>query len=157
MGLFSRKKRPVDSLKLPELPRLEFPSYEQQVRPVMQEKPSFEKPDLHELKEMVRETKGQNVDIPIRKIIPQQGLERSIPARHFDFKEEKPLFVKIDKYKQAINDIEHIRNRLREAEHLLDEIDRLRIEEQRELENWRSEVNRIKEKLLDIDKKLFES
>ena len=151
MGLFSKKKRPEDSLKLPELPRLEFPSYEQQVKPVMQERP-----DLHELKNMVRESKEQT-EIPIRKTIPQQGLERQIPVRHFDFKEEKPLFIKIDKYKQAVNDIEHIRNRLREAEHLLDEIDRLRIEEQRELENWRSEINRVKEKLLDIDKKLFES
>ncbi len=129
------------------MPKLDFPSYEQQVRPVN------ERPDLHELRNIIKETKE---DIPVRKIIPQQGLEKPVNLRHFDVKEEKPLFVRIDRYKQAVNDLEHIKNRLREAEHLLDEIDRIRIEENRELEEWRAEINRVKEKLLDIDRKLFE-
>ncbi|MDD5650405.1 MAG: hypothetical protein PHF86_08335 [Candidatus Nanoarchaeia archaeon] len=145
------KKRPEDSPRLPELPKLDFPSYEQQVKPLYRE----ERPELNEMKQMIRETREQS-EIPVRKIIPQQGLERPIHTRTFDIKEEKPLFVKIDKYKQAVNDLEHVKNRLREAEHLLDEIDRIRIEENRELENWRSEINRVKEKLLDVDKKLFE-
>lgn len=149
MSLF-KKKRLDDSIKLPELPKLEFPSYEPQIRPIN------DKPEIHELREMIKETKEQ--EIPIRKAIPQQGLERAMPLKHLDIinKEEKPLFVRIDKYKQAVNDLEHIKNRLREAEHLLDEIDRIRLEENRELEEWRSEINRVKEKLLDIDKKLFE-
>lgn len=150
MGLFSKKKRPEDSIRLPELPKLEFPSYEPQIRPLN------ERPEIHELKETVRETKEHMSEIPVRKVIPQQGMERSVFTRHVDIKEEKPLFVKLDNYKQAVNDIEHIKNRLREAEHLLDEVDRIRIEENRELEDWRAEINRLKEKLLDIDKKLFE-
>ena len=144
MVLFGKKKRPEDSLRLPELPKLEFPSYEPQVRPVT------ERPDIHELREIVRETRAP--DIPVRKMVPQQGLEKPVFARHINIGEEKPLFVKLDRYKQAVNDIEHIKNRLREAEHLLDEIDRIRIEENRELEEWRAEINRLKEKLLDIDK-----
>ena len=149
MGLFSKKKRPEDSLKLPELPRLEFPSYEPQVRPIT------ERPDIHELKEIVRETR-QIPEIPVRKMIPQQGLERPVFTRNMDMRAERPLFVKLEKYKQAVNDIEHVKNRLREAEHLLDEVDRIRMEENRELEEWRAEINRLKEKLLDIDKRLFE-
>ena len=150
MVLFGKKKRPEDSIKLPELPKLEFPSYEPQIRQLN------ERPDIRGIKDIVRETKEQTSEIPVRKMIPQQGMERSVPVRHFDMRDEKPLFVKLDKYKQAVNDIEHIKNRLREADHLLDEIDRIRIEENRELEEWRSEMNRLKEKLLDIDKKLFE-
>lgn len=150
MVLF-QKKRPTDSPRLPELPKLEFPSYEQQVKPLYRE----ERPELSELKQIIRDTREEN-DIPVRKIIPQQGMERPVHTRTFDVKEEKPLFVKIDKYKEAVNDLEHIKNRLREAEHLLDEIDRIRNEENKELESWRVEINKAKEKLLDIDRKLFE-
>ncbi|MBU0929599.1 MAG: hypothetical protein KJ623_00835 [Nanoarchaeota archaeon] len=150
MSLF-KKKRSEDSIKLPELPKLEFPSYEPQIRPIN------DRPEIHELRDIIKETKEQS-EIPVRKMVPH-GLERAMPMRHMELmgKEEKPLFVRIDNYKQAVNDIEHIKNRLREAEHILDEVDRIRLEENRELEQWRSEINRIKEKLLDIDKKLFEA
>lgn len=68
----------------------------------------------------------------------------------------KPIFIKIDKYRDALNNLENIKELCRNADNLLGEINRLREEENAELEKWRSDIGKIKDKLLSVDKKLFE-
>lgn len=70
--------------------------------------------------------------------------------------QEKPIFIKLENYKDVFSSLESIRKKIRDAESMLDNLNRLKAEEERALESWKSQVESLKNKLLDIDKKLFE-
>ncbi len=140
MAIFKKKEKKEDSHKLPELPKMEFPSYEPQIETIENKKNDF-KPSRYKIEEEPEE----------------RGYEREmIPRRKMDVVGDKPLFIKMDKYKDAINDIENIKKRIREAEGILGELERIKAEEDKEIESWKVEIERIKNKLMDVDRKLFE-
>jgi len=66
------------------------------------------------------------------------------------------LFVKIDKYREVIDNLNKLKSRLNEAGNILNKLNRLKEEEDRELAAWHNDLARIKTQLIDIDKKLFE-
>lgn len=70
--------------------------------------------------------------------------------------ESKPIYVKIEKYQAAIKTLEEIRSRLVEAEKIINNLQKIKNEEDSEFENWRKDVEEIKEKLLSVDEDLFE-
>jgi len=134
MALFRKKKD--EKLELPRLP--EFPSYTPTIKP------------LDQIKAEV-----QRQDIPFRqKTMPLTTPKPQIVQQAIH--EEKPIFVKIDKYKTAIHLIDSIKAKIKEAENTLDELMRIKDEEERNLRAWKDEIEKIKNKLLDIDKNLFE-
>ncbi|MFH1376266.1 MAG: hypothetical protein ABIH25_01390 [Candidatus Woesearchaeota archaeon] len=180
MGLFDKKKdkkeeravsddfdnQSLDKLmpNLPELPsygqkKSNFPSYESEIGSIKAEVGGTPK------------VMGINSDIPLRK--PQMtpmGIRmpvmsggsmgpqsmppsRPMPARAIG---GKPVFIKIDKYRDALDNLEIIKELCKNADSLLNEINRLREEENRELEKWRDDIGKIKDRLLMVDKKLFE-
>jgi hypothetical protein len=68
----------------------------------------------------------------------------------------RPVFVQIDDYKDAMNNIEILKQKIREVEYILDRLNELKSQEQLEISNCETSLNKIKEKLVGIDKKLFE-
>jgi len=138
MGLFSKKKdEPKVLSHLPEFPKLseepKFPTYEPQFK-------QFEE---------------KEIDIPIRKpaFSPRPiDLESNRPATI----EEKPLFVKIDRYKEALSSINDIKNKLKEIEAILSKLEEIKNQEDKELTTWHDNIDTIKEKLISVDKRLFE-
>ncbi|MBI2105508.1 hypothetical protein HYT56_01570 [Candidatus Woesearchaeota archaeon] len=70
--------------------------------------------------------------------------------------EEKAIFVKVDKYKEAIDTLEVIKEKLKTAQSVLNELKDLKKKEEAELEEWQSSINDIKEKLTLVDNNLFE-
>ncbi len=89
------------------------------------------------------------------------------PIRQFrDFEEpeeiihrvvsEEPLYIKLDKYKEIMEVILKIKAKLKEAEIVLQEINSIRNKEEREIEAWHEHINALKEKLLTLDKDVFE-
>lgn len=138
MPLFHKKeikKSLPDFSRLPELPKL--PSYE----------PEIKIPEINEIKSAI------TPEIPVRKPQPMRIMEKQPEKMVF---EEKPLFVKIDKYKEAIQTIDGIRAKLKEAEIILEELTKIKDKEDQEFNSWRADINDIKQKLLDVDKNLFE-
>lgn len=175
MGLFGKKKKEkreeipdfageiskVNLLKtfpnLPELPKFEekkgFPRYQSEIGAIKQE-----------VGGITAEPQVEGVEIPIRK--PRTGapqlrmpnltaLRPQTPSRG-RVSSGKPIFIKINRYREAIDNLDNIKELCRNADNLLGEINRLREEENRELEKWRSDIIKIKDKLLLVDKKLFE-
>jgi len=69
---------------------------------------------------------------------------------------EEPIFVKIDKYKNAVNSLSNITSTLKEAEASMRKLNELKELEDREMTHWHETIESIKDKLLNIDKKLFE-
>ncbi len=69
---------------------------------------------------------------------------------------EAPVFVKIEDYKDIIDVLELIKDRLAEAKRTLADINELKNDEDAELELWGSTLNEIEKKIEDIDRTLFE-
>ena len=165
MGLFSKKKKEVKKIDvLPPLP--EIPKFEP--RPVSNiEMPSYE-PAMTAIKKEVGEPQiDSRIDlaIPMRKpsetiirksLIEERPIAEQRPETRYS-KEEKPVFVKIDKYRDALRMIEDIKSKIEEAEKSISELESIKNAEQKNIESWKSDLNEIKSKLLDIDKKLFEA
>ncbi len=78
------------------------------------------------------------------------------PTKRFNSEEGKPLFVKIDSYKQIMHTLDLLKDRLADAEDVLRALDGIRDEEDRKLDLWKKDIGTLKEKLLSIDKTLFE-
>jgi len=70
--------------------------------------------------------------------------------------EERPVFVKLEQYREVVANLDVLKQKIKETEYFIDRIEELRAQEQVELENCQSNLNKLKEKLLAIDKKLFE-
>ena len=71
-------------------------------------------------------------------------------------KGEAPVFVKIDDYKDVLDVLDLIKDKLGEAKRTLADINELKNDEDSEIELWSSTLNEIEKKLGDIDRTLFE-
>lgn len=67
-----------------------------------------------------------------------------------------PVFVKIEDYKDILDVLDLIKDRLAEAKRTLADLNELKNDEDAELELWSSTLNEIENKLDDIDRSLFE-
>ncbi len=70
--------------------------------------------------------------------------------------ERKPLFVKIDDYKDVVDIMTLIKKKLNDAKGILSSINDIKSQEDSEIEQWNSNVEDIENKVEYIDKNLFE-
>jgi len=162
MGLFSKKKSKEElrqAMMMPPVPELpEFPDLPEESD--SSEFPSYE-PTIADIKnEVEREDNG--FDIPRRysgikpKVmsadLPKEG--EDFPTRQF-YDEEKPVFVKIEKYKEAMKHMDLLAKKMADADDILNKLEDIRSKEEQKIEDWKKDLSIIKEKLLAIDKELF--
>ena len=69
---------------------------------------------------------------------------------------EAPVFVKIEEYKDILDILELIKDRLNEAKRTLADINEMKNDEDSELEMWESTLIEIEKNLDSIDRTLFE-
>jgi hypothetical protein len=67
-----------------------------------------------------------------------------------------PVYVKIDDYKDVIDITELIKNKLNEANSIIEKIRELKAQEDAELDLWNANLEDIERKVAFIDKTLFE-
>ena len=144
MGLFGFLKKEQ---------RKEFPAF-----PKLPQLPKYESP----LKEFKPEPLEEPVSIPIRKT----PVFRPFPSFEQSFREEmpvsreaprEPIYVKLSKYREAVKLIKDINARLQEAEKILSQLTDIKEKENTEIEKWQEEITSIKNKLMEVDKNLFEA
>ena len=90
----------------------------------------------------------------IKRAVQDQDFDRE--ERPLAVPEEKAIFVKVEKYKEAIDTLEVIKEKLKTAQAVLNELRELKRKEEAELEEWQGAINDIKEKLTLVDNNLFE-
>jgi len=94
---------------------------------------------------------------PIKeKRAPGEKLFKNMPDIDIQKIKEKPVFVQLDNYRDAIKNIEILKQKIREIEYGLDRLNEVKTQEQIEISNCETSLNKIKERLIEIDKKLFE-
>ena len=132
MGLFGFKKKEENS----ELPPLQFPELPKSV-------PSFEPQGSFG-------GEAQQIKSAVSMQLPSMG------SQDMMMNNEKPLFVKVEKYRDVVETLKKLKTRLGEADTILSKLGQLREEEDKELSAWQSDLEKIRSQLLDIDRKLFE-
>lgn len=70
--------------------------------------------------------------------------------------ERKPLYVKVDDYKDIIDIMTLIRKKINDAKNVLDSVNTLKQQEDAEIDQWNSSINEIERKIDYLDKTLFE-
>ncbi len=149
MPLFKKKEKNFDS---------EVPEFS----PAPVDKPKIGAPDMPKLPNYdnefgtIKKEVGKPKPMPMPKInIPERKKSESIDSPS-SIMGDKPIFIKIENYKDAMGNIAHIKELCNEADDLLDSIHKIRNEEDRELEKWHRDLDKVKDRLLNVDKKLFE-
>lgn len=69
---------------------------------------------------------------------------------------ELPVFIKVEDYKDVIDVMELIKNKIQEANGVLEKVRKLKAEEDAELELWNTNLEDIERKISYIDRTLFE-
>lgn len=69
---------------------------------------------------------------------------------------DNTLFVKIDKYQESMRTLNLIKESLMNTEHILNKLQQIKAQEDNEIQQWHEQIKRIKQKIVFIDKNLFE-
>jgi hypothetical protein len=69
---------------------------------------------------------------------------------------EAPVFVKVEDYKDVLDMLDLIKDKLEQAKNILGNINEIKNEEDSELNLWESTLNEVEKKVHNIDKVLFE-
>ena len=175
MQLFKKKKEDTGKLfELPELPGFhEMREIKEALKPKEEAIPplpalpnapaypvqaqQLQRPDIKKTQEI------GSASAPLtREIMPMQAISRpSYPEEISEEqaqrgpKQREPIFVKIDKFNDALNNFEAIKQKIAEIDSLLKKVKETRTKEQDEIDSWEREVEEIMSKVNNIDQKLF--
>lgn len=181
MAFFRKKKEEPADIPMPEFPRLpaenfpEFPSYET-TRPKLESintessrfptlpKEEIPKIEPYRTEEPIRiEQLKQAVEPRIipreQKVIDVSGYMQQRPMQikqtYPEVQREKKLFVGIEEYENAVQMMNNVRGKLIEAEEILKTLEMIRQKENEEINKWHNDIEKIKESLVMINKRLF--
>ena len=71
-------------------------------------------------------------------------------------RKEMPVYVKVDDYKDVLDIIELIKEKIDESKGVLQKINDLKNAEDTELDIWNTEIEEVERKIAFVDKTLFE-
>ena len=170
MGLFSRKKE-VEKKEQPRFPQFheEFPKYESAItqedmsaikeavrpdeRPPMPvKKMTFASMPLKERPRIEEEPKPYMPEMPEYDLKHAETLGMPETDLH---KQDKNLFIKIERYKEAVEKADNIKAQLEEITKVMDKLNELKTEEDAEISHCHSQISAIKESIDSIDRILF--
>jgi len=145
MSPLFKKSSERKPLELPELPSL----------PAFPEVPNLperaERREIPSMMPMFPEVPSQQA----RPLFPASTpLIKEIAEEHAEGPKE-PIFIKINKYKEALASFEILKKKVQETAEILEKVKELKQQEELQIEEWQKELEAIKEKLNSIDNKLF--
>lgn len=152
-------KKPLP--KFPEHEELKIPSLDipKRTNPSMGHidlhEEEFHEPLIHSPKPFEYELpKEEPPEVPKPPMHHEIHHEEEFHTRASDFNE--PVYVKIESYQKSVQNLKDASALLRQAEKILAEIQRIKTAEDKQLDEWFHEITEIKNKLLTVDKDLFE-
>ncbi len=79
----------------------------------------------------------------------------SLPSSGVSYKKTEPIFVRLDKFEESLKIFEKTREQISEIENILREINRIKEQEEKELQFWEQEIQNIKKQIEKVDKDIF--
>lgn len=166
MGFFKKEVKESNSkINLPDLPELPelppLPDLEDKdnfsIPPVpnsnMQEKSNM--PEMTEEQAIKTNVLSKTQDMPNkeRRTIEISESPDFMPRQAYISKE--PVYVKLDKFKEALKNFEAIKTKIREIEGSLKKVKEVKEREEQEMKEWEQELQLIKSRVDTIDHLLF--
>lgn len=140
---------PPEDFNLPELPPLPG-EQDDYVNFDFNQKKNFSEPAYNE-----SEANEEVASIKPASFMPQQKKIDEPKEKHIkEFKKE--VFLKVDQYKNAIEDIVVAKQRINESERIVERLNEIKNMKDKEFEKWRNLMEDIERKFVYIDKTFFE-
>jgi hypothetical protein len=108
----------------------------------------------------------QQMKMPMPRQLPRQAKpmphdyddRMSVPMQHNEMRHssDKPLFIKIDEYKESLRHLEMLKNKIEEIEDYMARLESIKAAEDDELAKCKTNVSEMKKSLMDVDRRLFE-
>jgi peptidoglycan hydrolase CwlO-like protein len=73
-----------------------------------------------------------------------------------DSQQGAPVFVKIEEYKEVLDVLDLIKEKIKDIRSTLNEMNSLRNEEDAELAMWNSAINEIEKKIEGVDRMMYQ-
>jgi hypothetical protein len=173
MAIFGSKKKEATNqnelppLKFPELPKEEAPTYEKhaEINPVEADiikqavQPADNSSKLMPEQPMTRinpEPTYNEYDLSAQDSIPAVTQAQAPTMAQGVKPGERPLFVKIERYKDVMDTLEELKKKIKDASDVLNDLSKIKEQEDTELKTWKNDLESLKTKLVTIDKALFE-
>jgi len=178
MGWFNKKEEDKEKIpSLPELPKLpklpEFPRTKEDIGetqiyqlPSLPNNSFGQKFSQDTIKDAVTGGKEEGNfedyenDSQIMPSYPQEIITKpEIPEEFKEIakkvKENEPIFIRIDKFEDSLNNFEKIKNQISDMEKMFGNIKEVKEKEEAELDSWEKEIKIIKAQIDKIDKTIF--
>jgi hypothetical protein len=91
-------------------------------------------------------------EAPVEEEMP---MERPLARQARIAKIKEPVYIRLDKFEDALHTFEEIKQRIDEIQYLLHDIRAVRAKEESELEQWESELQTMKSQIDKIDADVF--
>ena len=127
----------------------EFATGDENESQMMQEPVKRQSKEMDEFT-MEDENESQMMQEPVKKFVTQEMGMRSIMKTGVE-----PVFVRIDKFEEALKTFRETKRRLSDIERVLEEIKKLKDKEDGELRAWENEMRSMKDKIEKVDKDIF--
>ncbi|PJE81624.1 hypothetical protein COU58_01620 [Candidatus Pacearchaeota archaeon CG10_big_fil_rev_8_21_14_0_10_32_42] len=184
MGLFSKKEQNRDLIipSLPDLPEIpnQFP-IDEDFENSFHELPSFPASNTGDIfsRESIKNAISGNdepeeLEITRKEFIPKPQFrtpskfmketnapKSAVPSllisreREMPLKETGPVFIRIDKFEEALKIFKETKEKINDIEKLLDETKELKEKEEGELSTWESEIQGMKKQIEKVDRDIF--
>lgn len=177
MGWFEKKEKKKEGFSLPELPKLpELPSLERgfnlENQHTLPQLPSYptssfgEKFSQNAIKDAVS---GEEVDDNEEDFDADESmhdeilkmprpLTREEPTVHRSMMgtpRNEPVFIRLDKFEEGLKIFEETKHKIMELEKMLKNVKRVKEEEEKELQGWETEIQKLKSQFEKIDRDIF--
>ena len=164
--LNNKLKSPKEIYQLPSLPNNSFGNkfsqnaIKQAVSGGEEDEEVFDADEFAEDKGRMMQKPLEKKIFPIRKKALTREIEEEEIPEEFEeaatkVRKAEPIFVRIDKFEDALHLFEKTSSKISEMEKMLRDIKRIREEEEKELEIWEKEVQLIKQEIEKIDQDIF--
>lgn len=87
--------------------------------------------------------------------LPEIKKEISSVPEHEEMKTKKQVFVKMEHYKEALDTINKVRDKLKDADVVLNELRSMKLKEDEYLAKWHRDLEEIKNRLNKMDQILY--
>jgi len=150
MALFNKKRTNI----LSDLPK---PSFDIPRFSDANKKESFPEykpiiPDFSSIKSEISKPQQQFNEIEEEQSMEAPSIEQPLMKAA-----DSDLFVKVNKYEQAMKALDELKDSFNRTEGILKNLQVVKQQEDREIANWTSQIQKLKNKVISIDSTLFES
>jgi hypothetical protein len=122
------------------------------LKQIKEEKEEFNFPAAEEIENPVEDFEIKNFEAE-----PSEFKMESNEFKESDFGsfKKEPVFIRIDKFEEALKVFEKTKKEVAEIEKTIKDITQVKEDEDKELESWQNDIVKIKEQIDKVDKDIF--